>query len=448
MKPDARTAAVKALCRQEQDGGYSHILLEQMLSHGAWSDADAALITRLLYGVLEHRMTLDFLLAPYCRKPLDKLDLPVRNVLRAAMYQLYYMDRIPPAAVVYQAAEQCRALGKTSAAGFVNGVLRAVLRAGIRWPQVWPEGPAGLAVRYSCPEEWITVWQRQYGEQATEQYLLSLEQPAPAVLRLNTLVPEARQLPDRLAQAGVPFTRHPQLQDCLVLPPEAGIKELAKIPQNWYYYQDTASQWDCAALDAQPGDRVADVCAAPGGKALTLAGRMQGRGHIVACDLYEHKCRLLRQRAARYGADCIETVCRDACTPAPEAWRQAFDRVLCDVPCSGTGVIRRKPEIRYKKPAEFAGLPETQLQILLQAAEMVRPGGVLQYSTCTLHPPENEQVVDRFLALRPDFVPRLLPIAPCFTAAGLPPADRITLFPHLHGTDGFFIAGFTKERSV
>ena len=211
------------------------------------------------------------------------------------------------------------------------------------------------------------------------------------------------------------------------------------------YYQDIASQWCVEALDPQPGERVADVCAAPGGKSFLAAQKMQDRGFVLSGDLYSAKCEEMERRAQVLGISCMETVTRDASAPCPAPMRERFDRVLCDAPCSGFGVIRRKPEIRYKDLNEAKALPELQYRILCAAADMVRPGGVLQYSTCTLHTAENERVAERFLREHPDFEPRALPIAAAFAASGEQPSWKITLFSHVHKTDGFFIAGFTKK---
>ena len=191
---------------------------------------------------------------------------------------------------------------------------------------------------------------------------------------------------------------------------------------------------------------IIDVCAAPGGKSLTTACRMAGKGRVVACDVYEEKTQAMAARAARLGGDLIEIRQRDASTPCPDDWVGAFDRVICDVPCSGLGVIRRRPEIRYKAPESFKDLPQLQYRILCESAAMVKPGGVLQYSTCTWNPAENEEIAARFLNEYPDFLPRpLLALEAAFAAAGQAISHQITLLPSIHGTDGFFIASFTKN---
>ena len=223
------------------------------------------------------------------------------------------------------------------------------------------------------------------------------------------------------------------------------LNKLETDEKNCYYYQDIASQWACYALGALPGERIADVCAAPGGKSFTVAQAMENRGQVVSCDVYDHKCRTISARAKQYGITVVETAVRDASVPCDAAWRGAFDRVICDVPCSGLGVIRRKPEIRYKDLSALRDLPALQYTILEQSAELVRRGGVLQYSTCTLNPAENEVIAERFLREHPEFSPRILPLDSCFAAMGAEPSHTITLFPPVHGSDGFFIAGFIKN---
>ncbi|MBP3381054.1 MAG: 16S rRNA (cytosine(967)-C(5))-methyltransferase RsmB, partial [Clostridia bacterium] len=303
----------------------------------------------------------------------------------------------------------------------------------------------GDAVRHSVPVELVRYWQCAYGKEVTDGLLAAVNLPPPQYLRVNTLKISVEDFTKRLADANVPFTVHPDLPAGIHIPAGIDWKGLAKTEENWYYYQDTASQYCCFALGAKADEQIADVCAAPGGKSFTVAQYMQNKGRILAGDIYPAKCDTIETRAEMFGITCIQTVVRDASKPVPAALKGQFDRVLCDAPCSGFGVIRRKPEIRYKSLADFKDLPKLQLEILSRAAEMVKSGGVLQYSTCTLRVEENEQVAAAFLETHPDFVPRVLPLDVCFEKAGLAPSHYITLFPHIHETDGFFIASFRKK---
>lgn len=447
MAGKARRAALQALLQVERDKGFSNVVLENLLRTAQLSPADQALASRLVYGVVERRLTLDYLLGACSSVPLKKVHPTVLEILRIGCYQLLYMERIPPSAAVSESVNLARAMKQDRAAGFVNGVLRSVERKKAALLAALPDTPEGWEVRYSCPQAWIRLWMDAYGADTARNLLEHINDVAPSVLRVNTLRTTPQAFCEALEQAEIPYACHEELPACVTVGEASRLKGLAQDAKNWYYHQDTASQWCCRALEARPGDRVADVCAAPGGKSLTVAQYMENRGEILACDLYPAKCDGMEKRAADMGASCIRTAVRDAAMPPPAALEGRFDRVICDVPCSGLGVIRRKPEIRYKSPEEFRELPALQARILEQAARLVRPGGVLQYSTCTLSPAENEQVAERFLASHPEFAPRTLPLSGCFAAAGLEPGYAITLLPHLHGTDGFFMAAFTRRQT-
>ena len=437
----ARRAAVQALLQIDRAGGYSNIVLEERLSHTELPAADRGLLTRLVYGVVERRLTLDYCLNRVSSTPVKQMEPTVREILRVGAYQLLYMTRIPAYAVVSEAADQA----PPRLRGYVNGVLRGVQRQGAALIEALPDTDKGLEQRYSCPRAWIRSWRAAYGDAMTRRMLEMINEAPPAYIRICTKKTTPAAFQTLLDEAGIAYTTVPGLPAALRLENSLALQQLPDAVQEQYYFQDAASQWCCRALGAQPGDRVADVCAAPGGKTLTVAQDMQDSGRMVAGDLYAQKCATLRRRAAIYGLTCVEVVQRDAAADPPPEWLGRFDRVLCDAPCSGLGVIRRKPEIRYKQPEEFGDLPMIQLQILRQAAKLVRPGGVLQYSTCTLRPEENQQVAAAFLAAEPHFAPRPLPLPECFAAAGLPAAHELTFLPPVQDTDGFYIAGFVRE---
>lgn len=444
MKQSPRTAVAAALSGLSRQERYSNIVLDELLESAGFSFQDAAFVSRLFYGVIERRLTLDYVLAACSSVPLKKMHPLVLETLRVAVYQLLYMDRVPASAAVNEAVNSVRQLGQGHSSGFVNGVLHGVIRKQKSVLENLPAGDEGEAIRYSCPAEWITLWKAQYGENRTKAILSAINEAPALFLRVNPLAVTDERFAAELETAGVTYRKHPVLPHCFQINDGYLINHLASIKKNWYHYQDTASQWACLALDAKAGERIADVCAAPGGKSLTVAEQMQNTGYLLACDLYAQKCETMEKRAASYGATIIETAVRDASKPCPAQLRGSFDRVICDVPCSGLGVIRRKPEIRYKTPAQFASLPALQYAILEQSAALVKDGGVLQYSTCTLHPAENEAVAERFLREHPEFSPRDLPIEVCFEEQGQKPDHHITLFPSADGSDGFFIAGFQK----
>lgn len=440
----ARQAAVTVLLRVQEQGGYSNVVLDEWLEKSALTGADRAMAARLVYGVTERRLTIDYLLNHTSSTPVKKMTPAVREILRVGAYQLVYMDKTPAFAAINESVELTRIMGQGRLTGFVNAVLRQVERTAKDLLHALPATDKGLELRYSCPRAWIRLWRQAYGEDTMQGLLSSLQEAPPAYIRVNTLRTTTAQLADCITAAGGRCTMVEGLPAALCVSPASVLQSLPSDIQTHYYFQDLASQWACRALEPRAGERIADVCAAPGGKTMTVAQEMGDTGCIVAGDIHGHKCRAMTERVSRYGISSITVTQKDAAALPDESLVGTFDRVICDAPCSGLGVIRRKPEIRYKSPEEFADLPGLQLQILNSAAQLVRPGGVLQYSTCTLRPEENEQVAAAFLEQNPAFVPRILPLDLCFEQAGTTPSHMLTLFPHIHGTDGFFIAAFSK----
>ena len=443
---DARRAAVSALMRIQDQRGYSNIVLDELLENQSLPIAERAMTSRLVYGVTERRLTIDFLLNKLSSTPVKQMSPAAREILRVGVYQLLFTDGVPAFAAINECVSLTRKFGCGRLSGFVNAVLRSVQREADRLLAELPETDKGLEIRYSCPRAHIRAWRQAYGDEMMRGLLNTINEAPPTYIRVNTCRTSAEKLTAALSEAGVICTPVDGLPNALCLSTVQALHCLPEEIKSHFYYQDVASQWCCLSLDAQPNERIADVCAAPGGKSMTVAQYMQNSGEIQSADLYEQKCAVINRRAAEYGFTCIKAEQRDATqTPSDERIGQ-FDRVICDAPCSGMGVIRRKPEIRYKDPVEFAELPALQLQILSQAAKLVRVGGVLQYSTCTLRPEENEQVAEAFLSQHPEFNPRLLPLETCFAQADLPVSHQITLFPHIHGSDGFYIASFVRTR--
>ncbi len=445
VQTDARRAAVTALLRIQEQGGYSNILLEELLEHQAVPPSERGMTSRLVYGVTERRLTIDYLLNKLSSTPVKQMQPAVREILRVGVYQLLFTDGVPAFAAINESVSLTRTFGCGRLSGFVNGVLRGVQREANRLLSELPDTDKGLEIRYSCPRAHIRAWRQAYGEECMRGLLESINEAPPAYIRVNTCRTTAEALSATLEQHGVACTAVDGLPNAFCVSSGQALRCLPDEMKSHFYFQDAASQWCCYALGAQPNERIADVCAAPGGKSLTVAQIMQNRGVIVSTDLYEQKCATIRRRAAEYGLTCITATQRDASLAPMDEQIGQFDRVICDAPCSGMGVMRRKPEIRYKDSADFAELPSLQLRILSQAAKLVRDGGVLQYSTCTLRPEENEQVAQAFLEQHPEFSPKRLPLDGCFAKAGEPASHQITLFPHIHGTDGFFIAAFVKK---
>ncbi len=442
----ARKIAAETLQKLHLGGGYSNILIENTLS-GRYKDAkpaEKALYTHLVRGVEERRLTLDYVLQARSKQPLKRLHPLVLEHLRVGAFQLLYCDKIPVSAAVNEAVKLTKACGQSRAAGFVNAVLRGIDRERDTLFAALPDGDDGLCVKVSCPPPLFDFFAGAYGAETARKLVENWNERPPVSVKINTLQTSVEAFAREAERAGVAFTLSDNLPATVTVDAADERKMLDFSGVKWYY-QDVASGWCVKALSPKPDERVADVCAAPGGKTLTAAQYMENRGSILACDLYPQKCDGMEQRAREAGATIVQTVVRDAATPCPKPLCGAFDRVLCDVPCSGLGVIRRKPEIRYKDLSMLSELPALQYRILEQSAAMVRPGGVLQYSTCTLNPAENEEQTARFLREHPEFSPRELPVPELFALCGIAPSHEITLFPFVTGSDGFYIAGFQKK---
>lgn len=448
QKQNARTAALSALLQVEDNEGYSNIVMDKTLRQAALEPRDAALATTIFYGVLERRIALDYVLAQFSHTPLERLSSEVLGALRIAAYQILYLEKIPASAAVNEAVRSVKQTKSQKAAGYVNGVLRSLLRGhgAISMPDPETAPLDALSVETSCPRWLIQLWMDSYGTDCALPLVRSLSQKPPLFLRVNTTKTTPEALTERLIQAGVSAKAVAWLDGVLMVEQSGAVDRLPGFAEGEFHVQDLSSQLCCALLAPQPGQTVADVCAAPGGKAFTLAERMENQGRLLAFDKYKGKVGLIRQGAQRLGLSIIEAQVRDATRADLEPLEA--DCVLCDAPCSGLGIVRRKPEIRYKNPADLQGLPALQRTILEQAARSVKPGGRLVYSTCTLNPAENDDVAAWFLREHPEFRAAPLSLPAGMVRAISEPEHQLTLFPHRHGTDGFFLVAFAREPSV
>ena len=408
----------------ETEGAYSNITLNAALRGTDLSDRDKALAAGLFYGVLDRKITLDYALARQMKTPLKKVQPYTLTVLRTALYQILYMDKIPDSAAVNEAVKAVRASRESRNAGFVNAVLRNLLRQGV----ILPDGKdtAALSVRYSCPEWIVRSFCEDYGAETAENLLKESLKPAPTVLRVNTLKTSAEELIQAFGERGVPVERG-HLPGSLVLLKGIEIAEDPLFRDGLFHAEDEASQYAVSLLAPRPGDRVLDLCAAPGGKSFTMAQWMENQGELLSCDLYPARVELIRGGAKRLGLTVLSAAVADATVYDHD--RGEFDDVLCDVPCSGLGVLRRKPDIKYRPESEVADLPALQYTILENAAKYVKRGGKLLYSTCTLRRAENEAQIEQFLKEHHEFQKR----------------NERSLMPHMDKTDGFYCALLEKE---
>lgn len=425
---DERRLAFLLLNRIERGGAYSNLTLDSALQKSGASPASRAFVTALVYGVLERRLTLDYLLSERLAKPLKKLRPEVLTVLRMGAYQLCFMDRIPAAAAVSESVALVRRLGCAYACGLVNSVLRKAGERGLHYPETG-DRVYGLSVRFSCPEPLVRHFIRDYGIEDTEGFLHnSLERPR-LTARVNTLRTTPAALIERLAREGVTASVCDEAPACLELHGAGSLRRLASFKEGLFHIQDPACVKVCEALSPEPDTVFMDVCAAPGGKSFTAAQMMGNRGRVLAFDASEERLSLIRRGAERLGIRILSAAAADASVSDPGFFGSA-DRVLCDVPCSGLGMIGKKPEIRYKDLAEIDNLPSLQYNILRNAAKYVKSGGLLAYSTCTLSRAENDAVCERFLKENSGFALRM---------------PYRTLMPRRGGGEGFFFAVFGRD---
>lgn len=442
---DAREAAMLALNACQRQGGWSDGALKKQLSAAELSGRDAALATQLCFGVLQNQMLLDFYLAKFSNIPLKRMEGKVVQTLRLGAYQMLFLTRIPHSAAVNSAVALVKAHCKNPrAAGMVNGILRSMERSLQNMPVI-PQGDpvAYLSTLYSHPEWLVKEFILSLGEEETAQLLAADNSQPPTAVMVNTTRTTVEALKAMLEADHVEAEPHPWLENCLLLSRTGDLERMEAFQQGLFYVQDPASRLSVLAAGAKPGMRVLDCCAAPGGKSFAAAIAMENQGEIVSCDLHPHKKKLIQAGADRLGLTIITPKTADGKVFRPE-WERAFDLVLVDAPCSGLGVIRKKPDIRYKDPAPLADLPAVQLDILRNAARYVRPGGTLMYSTCTLLYRENGEVVETFLAENKAYK------AEAFTLPGpVGPVQSgsVTLWPHRHGTDGFFISKMRREEA-
>ena len=437
---DARLTAVKLLLKMESSASYSNILLDSALSEQGLSEREKAFAAALFYGVTERRLTLDYIIEQNSRIPFRKLEKEAVAVLRAGFYQLLYMPSVPESAAVNESVKLCRKLKAFGAEGFVNGMLRSFIRNGKQISFEGLDEVKTLSLKYSCPE-WIAAkWLREYGEEnAIKAMEASLGAP-PLYARVNSTKVTDDELVNLLKKEGVKAERNPRLNGCIRLEKAGEIEQLEAFKAGLFHIQDVSSQLCCLTLRPIVNETVIDICAAPGGKTFTLAELMGNNGRVLSLDLYDGRVNLIAQGAKRLGLRIVEAKQNNA-VKFSEELPQA-DRVLCDVPCSGLGVIRRKPEIKYKSEEEFEELPRLQRAILEVSSRYVKEGGTLVYSTCTLSRAENDEVARDFAEKHPEFSP----IVQTIPYEGAENNSMRTFFPEKDGGDGFFTAAFRRIK--
>lgn len=434
---NTRETALRVLYEVEKNGAYSNMALKRALAESGYSPQDKAFVTNLVYGTVKRKITLDYVISRYSKVKLKKLSVYILLILRMGVYQIMFTDKIPESAAVNESVKLARRYGHSASAGYVNGVLRSVIRGrdSLEYPK---ERAEYLSVKYSYPTELVQLWGDDFGYEFAEKLMKSSNDEPPMILRVNTLKTDTEALIKLLCENGINAEKAGHL-------PYAVKAEGFDVAKNEYYrngfftVQDLSAMTAGAALEPFEGCTVVDVCAAPGGKTTHIAQLMNNKGSITAFDIHKHKTELIKKNAERMGIDIINAVCFDS-TNIYKPLVGGADRVLCDVPCSGLGIIRRKADIK-NNPLPDSGLYEMQYKILENAALYLKSGGEIVYSTCTINKRENEDIINKFLDNHKDF--ETVDISG-ITGRESAVCGYVTYYP-TDGMDGFFICRMKKK---
>ncbi len=433
----ARETALNVLQTCRMQSGWSNSTLKDLTSRDGLDRRDAALAARLSYGVLQNRQRLDFYLAQLLTGKVKDLHPAVRDILHLGLYQIYDLDKIPASAAVNESVALAKKYCKKQpyASGLVNAVLRKAHQA-----KGTLKEPKSYVDKYSHPQKLVDLLKENVGKERLEAMLMADNAAPQTVIQVNTLKTDDKTLTGILAGEGVEAEPHAWMENALVLSGTGNLEKLSSFRQGLYYVQDPAARLSVLCAELRPGAKVLDCCAAPGGKSFAAA--ICGAGEIISCDVHPHKIGLIENGARRLDIKTLTARLQDATAFVPE-WENAMDAVICDVPCSGYGIIRKKPDIREKDPEAMAELPRLQLEILTNQARYVKPGGILLYSTCTVLRRENEDVVAAFLEKNADYQLEKLHLPPVFpdNTSGM-----LTLVPGEYDTDGFFIARLRRNQ--
>lgn len=445
----AREAALQIIYRVTEEGAYANLALDEVLKAARLEGRERTLATELAYAAVKAWHTLDWAIGFFLKYPFSKLTPWIRCVLRLGGAQLMFFPRIPARAAIYETVELAKKYGHRGTAGLVNGVLRSLERSKENLPYPDPaEDPAGfLALRYYHPRWLVEKWLAQFGYQETEALCRTDNEPAPLVIRVNTLKTSATSLAARLEGEGAVVWPTTFAPEGLIVEGLGGVEASPSFKEGLFYVQDEASQLVSHAIKPVPGSVIIDVAAAPGGKTTHLAQLLGNSGTILACDVHPSRLQLIRENCRRLGVTCVQPILIDARELGARYPEQA-DYLLIDAPCSGLGVLRRRPDARWRKqPASIKEMAKLQLEILLGAEKALKSGGVLVYSTCTLTTEENQEIIRQFLEQAPHFsLVSLKPYLPVIPPDMEEQAGQgwIQLLPHRHGTDGFFMARLKK----
>ena len=432
-----RRIAFDVLYKIETDKSYSSILVNQALKENKLSKLDSSFTSAIIYGVLERKLTLDYIIRSYSSVRLKKIEKKTLILLRMAVYQMLFMDKVPESAAVNETVKLAKNLKLYKSSGFINGLLRSITRAEKKYNlENIKDKNKYLSVKYSVPEEIIALWTDSYGEEVTLDMLNSITGRPPLYARVNTLITTKKDLLSSLEKEGIGCESTP-LENVVKISSTGAIESSKAFREGKFYIQDLSSNIALESFSPKQGQTLYDVCSAPGGKSFTSAILMNNMGKINSFDLYPHKINLINSTGKRLKINIINATVKDA---SENRETEKADVVICDVPCSGLGLIRRKPEIRYKEDLFDNSLKEIQYKILTASSRLVKKGGRLLYSTCTLNPDENNRMVEKFLSENEGFQGEDIILPKNIKGTVEEKPYECSLFPQTNNSDGFYFA--------
>lgn len=442
-----REIALKTIYEINEKGAYSNIALSKQLESNTLKDVDRAFVTDLVYGTIKWKLTIDYIISKFSSTKLKKISPWILNLLRLGVYQILYMDRIPESAACNESVKLSKKYGHAASSGFVNGVLRNIARKkdSISYPDKQKDPVLYLSVRYSHPDWLVNEWINNFGVEFTESLLISNNEVPDFTIRVNTLKTTKEELISNFRKSGLEASEGRAVDEALVLKNPGSFLKLDVYKAGHFQVQDESSMLSSKILDPKPGELVIDVCSAPGGKTTHMAQLMNNKGSIIARDIHEHKINLIDEASERLGISIVKAQVYDALM-VDESLVEKADRVLVDAPCTGYGIIRKKPDIKWSRTmSDLKEITELQLKILSAASKYVKPGGFIVYSTCTIGKEENRDLVERFLTDNKEFdfygFTELLPeVLREYSGNGY-----IEIYPNINKIDGFFIAKMRKR---
>ena len=435
-KYDARDVAISAITAFRKKNAWSDGFLRNEIRRCELDFRDAGLASEITNGVLENSILLDFYISKFSSIKLNKVSPGILDILRMAVYQILFLDRVPDSAAVNDAVNRAKR-NNPKAAGFVNAITRKISATKENLPEIEGSDEERLSIKYSHPKALVRLFVNEFGIEETETILSENNKKSPVFARVNTLKTTREKL---ISDSRDGMFLKGRVSDSVKVTFSESIEKNREFINGEFHIQDEASQLAASLLAPKPGSRVLDACAAPGGKSFLLAELMENRGEIISCDIYEHKLKLIDDGAKRLDINIIKPKLQNAAEFLPE-FENSFEYILADVPCSGLGIIRKKPDIRYKDAEDISELPKLQLEILKNVSRYLKNGGCIVYSTCTILSRENADIIKAFLKENPDFYEEeaIVPI-PCVKEE-----YGVTLLPHISGTDGFYMCKLRRK---